>query len=446
MIIRPHTGPQEQFLTCPADIIFYGGGAGGGKTMAELLDPLRFVNTVKNFSCVIFRRTYPDITNPGGLWDESMKLYPHTGGVPNKTSLKWVWPATGASVKFAHLQYEQDVYRWQGAQVAEIELDELTHFSSTTFFYLMSRNRSSCGVRPYMRGTCNPDPDSWVRDMIAWWLDAEGFPIPERAGVVRWFARVNGVIEWADNKADLEILGHRPKSFTFIPALLTDNPTLTSADPDYEANLRALPSHERERLLRGNWNARAKAGSFFKREWFPIVDEAPECEASAWYWDRASTEVHEGNADPDWTVGLHLGKVGPRKYCVLEVVRLRGSPEKVQRAIKNSADRTPDADVCLAQDPGQAGVSDVGNLIAMLAGSAVRAIPETKAKDVRARPASAAAERGDISIVRAPWNNAFFSELEGFPQPKGKGHDDQVDALSGSYNYMARGEPSVRSA
>ena len=443
--IAPQPGPQEAFLACKADVAFYGGGAGSGKTFAELLDALRFAVKAKNYKAVIFRRTFPEIMNPGGLWYESMQLFPQFGGVPNKSSTSWAFPKTDSWIKFSHMQHEQNVYSWQGSQNAGIYFDELTHFTITQFFYMLSRNRSICGVRPYVRGTMNPDPDSWVKELIAWWLDDDGYPIPERAGVIRYFSRNKGAIIWADTKAELEVQGVKAKSFTFIPALLSDNKILMEKDPDYQANLMALPSHERERLLKGNWNARAVAGSYFRREWYPMIDREnlPPIEREAWYWDRASTEVNENNQDPDWTAGVHMGFANGR-FFVLNVIRFRKTPENVQRTIKNCAEQSPNADICLAQDPGQAGVADIANLTRFLAGFAVRAIPETKAKEVRARPVSAQSEHGNITIVRDRWNEAFFSELEGFPCAKDKGHDDQVDAFSGVFNYLSRGAPRVR--
>ena len=87
--------------------------------------------------------------------------------------------------------FETTVYGWQGAQITLICFDELTHFSAHQFFYMVSRNRSTCGVRPYIRATCNPDADSWVADFLTWWIDPEsGLPIPERAGVLRYFVRI----------------------------------------------------------------------------------------------------------------------------------------------------------------------------------------------------------------------------------------------------------------
>ena len=196
--IRPQPGAQERFLACPADIAIYGGAAGGGKSFGLLLEPLRHIAN-KEFGGVIFRRTSPQITNEGALWDEAGKLYPLVGGDARVGSLEYHFP-TKACISFRHLQQESTIYDWQGAQVPFIGFDELTHFTRGQFFYLLSRNRSTCGVKPYIRATCNPDADSWVAEFIAWWIDPEtGLPIPERAGVVRYLIRVNDTIVWGES-------------------------------------------------------------------------------------------------------------------------------------------------------------------------------------------------------------------------------------------------------
>jgi len=255
--ISAQPGPQTEFLRTPADICIYGGAAGGGKTVALILEPVRHVRRVAKFNAVFFRRTTPQITNPGALWDESQNFYPRVGGTPYLGAREWRWP-DGGKIKFSHLQFDATVYDWQGAQITLICFDELTHFTAHQFFYMVSRNRSTCGVRPYIRATCNPDADSWVADFLAWWLDPEsGFPIAERAGVVRYYVRVSEKIVWADRPEDLlQYLPRpedlppgfdlpRPISVTFIPATVFDNPALLQVNPEYLAWLLSLPLLER---------------------------------------------------------------------------------------------------------------------------------------------------------------------------------------------------------
>ena len=125
--------------------------------------------------------------------------------------------------------------------------DELTHFSEAQFFYMLSRNRSTCGVKPYVRATCNPDTDSWVADFIEWWINQEtGYAIPERLGVLRYFYRIEGELIWGESIEELTekctgVEGFSPdlcKSVTFIASSVYDNEALLRIDPGYLANLR----------------------------------------------------------------------------------------------------------------------------------------------------------------------------------------------------------------
>ena len=203
------------------------------------------------FAAVLFRRTYPEITAPGGMWPESMTIYPHLAGKPNAGRMAWTFPS-GAEIKFAHMQHETDVLSWLGAQIALIGFDQLETFEESQFWYMLSRNRSVCGVRPYIRATANPSP-GWLADLLAWWINPDtGYPITERAGVLRWFARIADKLEWYDRPQDAPV-GVAVKSLTFVPARLEDNRILMEADPSYDASLRALPHIEQERLRKGNW-------------------------------------------------------------------------------------------------------------------------------------------------------------------------------------------------
>lgn len=446
LAIRPQAGPQERFLSSSADIVVYGGSAGGGKSWGLLMEPLRHVTTNHQFAAVFFRRNTTQIRNPGGLWDESRTLYPLLGARPAKAVLEWRWPF-GGLVKFAHLEHDSTVYDWQGAQIPLICFDELTHFTKAQFFYMLSRNRSTCGVKPYIRATTNPDADSWVKEFIGWWIDEEtGFFIAERSGVIRWFIRINDSIVWADSRRELlERYGSpdlpddhpdqvQPKSVTFIGAKLDDNKILIAKDPGYKANLMAQNAVERARLLGGNWKIRPAAGLYFQREWVKIVDAVPAGIEIVRYWDLAATEKNSEN-DPDWTVGIKLGYSRATKRCiVLHALRLREGPHKVEQAITNTAAADGrGVRIALPQDPGQAGKSQAQSLISMLSGYNVSARSERGDKIVRFSPFSAQCEAGNVEFVRGPWNGAVFDWLEAFPDAA---HDDDVDACSGAYAYF----------
>jgi predicted phage terminase large subunit-like protein len=443
--ISAQPGPQTAFLRSEADICIYGGAAGGGKTVGLILEPLRHVSRVANFAAVFFRRTTPQITNPGALWDESLNFYPRLGGTPHLGVHEWRWPRA-SKIKFSHLQLETTVHDWQGAQITLICFDELTHFTAYQFFYMVSRNRSTCGVRPYIRATCNPDADSWVAEFLAWWIDQEtGFPLPERVGVLRYYIRVSDRIVWADRAEDLMQYMPRPEdlppgvdpprpiSVTFIPAKVFDNPALLQVNPDYLAWLLSLPLLERERLLVGNWKIRAAAGLYFKREWCAVVDEVPADLEIVRYWDLAATEKTELN-DPDWTVGIKLGRDKNGGCWLLDMVRERANPGDVERLLLNTA--THDGkrvSIGFGKDPGQAGKSQALHLVRALSGFTVAPASESGDKITRFGPFSSQCRIGNLKIRRGRWNEDLFRVLEGFPD---LAHDDEADACSGALDML----------
>ena len=157
--LRPQTGPQWDFLASRADIAIMGGAAGGGKTFGLLLGAARHIS-VPNYAGLLLRRETTQIRNPGGLWHESMDLYPRLGGVPRQSpALEWRWPAVPSSIQFNHLQRESTVLSYHGAQVGFLGFDELTTFEESQFWYLLSRNRTMAAHQPRVRATCNPDAD-----------------------------------------------------------------------------------------------------------------------------------------------------------------------------------------------------------------------------------------------------------------------------------------------
>ena len=248
-VIRPQPGPQEAFLESSADICIYGGGAGSGKSFALLIDPLRHISRVQGFGAVIFRRSFPEITNEGGLWDESSRLYPLMRAKPIVGNLEWRFPPFKNTISFRHLQHESTKHDWQGSQIAMVGFDELSHFTESTFFYMLSRNRSVCGIKPYVRATTNPDP-GWVKRFLAPWVDTKYEGVPARSGEIRWFVRVGGRIQFVPEGTP------DAKSLTFIKATVFDNKILLEKNPEYLANLKALPPVEQARLLYGDWDVK----------------------------------------------------------------------------------------------------------------------------------------------------------------------------------------------
>jgi predicted phage terminase large subunit-like protein len=469
--LRPQKA-QEPFLASNADICIFGGAAGVGKTYALLLDAVRHVDD-PSFAGVYFRRETTQIRNPGGMWTTSQEIYPFYGATPRESVLEYEFPAGGV-VKFAHLEHENSVLAWDGSQIPVIGFDQLEHFLKSQFFYMLSRNRDPSGhIRPYIRATCNPDPDSWLAEFLEWWIEQEerlpngelnpgyGYPIPERAGAVRWMLRDGDDTLWADSREELlREFGNPdlpedhhdqpdPLSVCFIPGTIYDNEILLRKDPGYLRKLKALDRVSRARLLGdpvlgGNWKVRPSAGLLFQREWCPQLQAAPtNLEAIVRGWDLAATEEKRAGKERKvaWTVGVKLGRyrraarTDPARWVVLDVRATRETPSKVEdlfiHTVRADGRRVRTS---LPQDPGQAGKGQVQRFVSLAAGYDVKFSPESGDKVTRFNPFSAQAEAGNVDIVVGPWTDAYIAALEAFPDA-GK---DFADATSRAFDQLLR--------
>ena len=414
---------------------------------------------VRGFNFTIFRKHSKQVFNPGGLWDAATEMYsPISGAVMRRAASEYVFADRRgkfiSKVVFAHIDRDEELLSWQGSELCGIGFDELCHFNKKQFFYMLSRNRSKCGVRPFIRATCNPDPDSWVADFISWWIDPDtGYAIPERSGVIRWMLRRGEEIYWADSREELwerfnlktKEERREPKSVTFIASSIYDNKALLAIDPGYLANLKALPEVDRERLLYGNWKIKAAAGLYFKRSQVEMVEIAPvKLKAICRAWDIAATEDKE-TGDPDYTAGVLIGKTLENEYIVLDVINQRIKAGEVAKLIKNTAiaDKAKyglKCQISIPKDPGAAGVIVANNYVKMLSGFPVTVVTPTGAKQVRATPFAAQWQNGNVKVLAAPWNEAYFTQLESFPESK---HDDMVDASSDSFTNVAEAKFNV---
>lgn len=444
--LKPQEGPQEEFLASPADIVIYGGAAGGGKTFGLLLEPLRYMD-VPGYNATIFRRNATQISIDGGLLDESLSVYGAVRGAAFKASPHPHWTFNGRGrVSFMHIDGDRDLPKWQGSQLCMIGYDELTHFSENQFFYMLSRNRSTCGVKPYIRCTCNPDVDSWVAGFISWWINPDtGYPIEERSGKIRYFIRVDGEIHWGDTAEELaekyNVEPYMAKSVTFISSSVYDNKALLDSNPEYLASLNALAFVEKERLLNGNWKIRPAAGLYFRSDQTRIVKEIPDkivsiCRA----WDLAATEITNTNKNPDRTAGVLMGRMRNGQYIVLDVIRRADNASTVRDVIRNTAIADKAQYKCnrvaIPQDPGQAGKEQAQSYVKWLNGFSVTLRAPSSDKVTRAEPCAAQWQRGNILLLEGRWNDVYLNELEGFPDAL---HDDMVDATSDAFAMVSTG-------
>jgi phage terminase large subunit-like protein len=484
-------GPQTLFRDSGADIAFYGGAAGGGKSWALLVEPLKHVRS-PDFGAVIFRRELTRITAEGGLWDEAMGLYPAFGGEPRQSPrFEFEFPG-GAGVQFGHLEHEKSKLSWQGAQIALLLFDQVEELSASQFWFMQSRNRSVRGLRCYTRCTFNPaavgEPGYWVNDFLRWWWDPEtGLPIPERSGVLRWFVRVEDEFSWADSAEEL-VDRHRcppedPISVTFIPARLGDNPKMVEADPRYGSRLRSMDYADRQRLEGGNFLVSERGGGIVQRWWFPIIRDPAEQPVAdtgkpvgdsiyslqVRAWDLAGTEG--GGDETSGVLGGRVRETG--RVVIRHEVRFQEEPgATLQRVIGTilygSEGRGPDGPgvvVSLRIDPGQAGKHQAQvytDAIRKACAAEGVAPPRIVLRAYRAgggdklerskpfRAAAAPAYEGRLSpetgvrvgavygtvdVAAGPWADRLVSALHHFTGRDG-GRDDTMDACSDMYTAL----------
>lgn len=422
--------------------MLYGGAAGAGKSHALLLECVRHIKNPK-YSAVIFRNSHPQLTMPGGLIERSTEIYPHVGGkLKAGPPACWVFPS-GARIDLRYIAADRDVLNYQGSEITTVCFDEVTMVSEYAFTFMLSRNRSTSGIKPTARMTCNPEADSWLANWIDWYINDAGFPIPERSGVVRYFVREHSQIHWADTPEELSssFPDTLPKSFTFVSAKITDNPSLLSIDPGYIANLQALHPVDRARLLEGNWKIRNEAGLVFQRGWFDVKNNVPTHGTLVRAWDFAGTVKHLKN-DPDSTVGVKMLRSQDGIYYVLDVIAAQISAAQVNNLVLQTARQ--DGIECKIRweiEPGASGKINSATLIKVLAGFDAMGVYPSGDKLVRAKPFATQASTGNVVLLRSSWVDAYLAELHAFPEGK---HDDRVDASSLAFNELAK--PIVRRA
>ena len=225
IIFHPNEGPQTNFLASGEKDVLYGGAAGGGKSYAMIVDPLRYAHK-KAHRALILRRSMPELRE---MIDKSRELYPQAfpGAKFKEVEKLWQFPS-GAKVEFGFLERDADVYRYQGQAYSWIGFDEITHLPTEfSWNYLASRLRTTDPtIQTYLRCTANP------------------------GGVGSHWVKKRYIESHEHNNT---FLGKDGLTRKFIPAKLADNPYL-DADGVYEQMLKSLPPIQRRQLLEGNWD------------------------------------------------------------------------------------------------------------------------------------------------------------------------------------------------
>ena len=225
VVFHANEGPQTEFLAADEKDVLYGGAAGGGKSYAMLVDPLRYAHR-KAHRALILRRSMPELRE---LIDKSRELYPQAfpGCKFREVEKVWNFPS-GAKIEFGFLERDADVYRYQGQAYSWIGFDEITHLPTEFGWnYLASRLRTTDPeIKTYLRCTANPGGigAAWVKKRYV-----------DSSEINKSFTGKDGLTR------------------KFIPARLTDNPYLAN-DGIYEKMLMSLPPVQRKQLLEGNWD------------------------------------------------------------------------------------------------------------------------------------------------------------------------------------------------
>ena len=247
----PQAGPQSAAFHCRADIVFYGGSAGGGKT-----DLLLGLSATEQENSIIFRREAVQLI---GLEERMTKILGTREGYNGQDHL---WRLPGKKVlELGSVQRPEDWMKYQGRPHDFKGFDEITHFTELQFRTLIGWMRTdNPNVRQRVVAAGNPPTTAegeWVKRYWAAWLDPQ-HPNPAKPGELRWYVT-------NEKGEDQEVPGPEPvmvgselmtpKSRTFIPSSVDDNLFLTTTG--YKATLQALPEPLRSQMLRGDFQAGA---------------------------------------------------------------------------------------------------------------------------------------------------------------------------------------------
>lgn len=358
-------------LVLDVEEIFWGGAAGGGKSVWMLASALQWADH-PDYAALLIRKNFPDLAQPGGLMDMSHEWLDGTDAKWNEQSKRWYFPK-GATLSFGHLDNAQEIKRYKGGEYAFVGIDELTDLHKKEAMFLHSRLRRRVGsvVPIRFRATSNP------------------------GGIGH---------EWVKGRY-VDYVG---QDRLFIPATLNDNPHI-----DREAYLRSLNRLDpitRDRLLAGDWTV-TDGGQLFDRAWFAdhYWDAAPILVGGrVRAWDLAAT-VSDTSKE---TAGVLMSRTVKGYWVIEDVVHGKWHPGERDSVIRQTSEVDgAGVKIVIEEEPGSGGKAQNEALIRRLAGFRVESVRATGSKFVRAGAFASQVQAGNVYLVRGPWNHAFVEQL-----------------------------------
>lgn len=265
----PLDGPQRTAYESKADIVGYGGAAGGGKTDLACGKAL-----TRHRKAMILRRVGTELT---GIVDRLEELLGTRDGFNGKDN---IWRLPKRQIELGAVPNIGDERKFQGRPHDLLVFDEATNFLASQVRFLLGWLRTTIpGQHCQALLTFNPPQDAegrWIIAFFAPWLDKK-FPNPAKPGELRYAASLpaddhhpNGQDIWVDDGRSFVLVDGepcydydptkysavdviKPMSRTFIPSRITDNPYLMGTG--YMSQLQALPEPLRSQMLNGDFNA-----------------------------------------------------------------------------------------------------------------------------------------------------------------------------------------------
>ena len=452
--------PVQQIALCVnAREMLFGGAVGGGKSEFALMSALQYVD-VPGYSCLILRRTWPDLTAPGAVLDRFQERMAGKNVKKRDGGRMWVFPS-GAKIQFGYINRAAAKTKFQGAEFQKIIFDEATLFEPEIYEYLLSRCRkpripcaictttligySKDGKIVYRHEKNAKKGQKWCNN-----------PLPDPVTVARYTPAPDGMTVF---DIPLQLIstanpggpGHlffkerfideetKIPDGVFIPSTMLDNPHLNHEE--YMKNLANLGPVDRERMINGDWEVQ-ESGNLFDRGAFEFVDRPPmdsEVKAKIRFWDLAASDGKHS----DYTVGALVSVTHDGRWFLEDLLRVQYLPPAVEKLMKETAVRDGvDVKIRCEQEPGSSGKALISHLQRrILAGFQFRGIRSTGTKTARAGAVVSQVDARNFYVVKAKWNKDMLDEFTLFPEGL---HDDQVDAVSGAVNALTGEKRPVR--